>query len=472
MASLTPQFKTEINLGGLLEHQLEATAELIRINARHRVSLDASDMGVGKTYMGAALARQFDEPTLVVCPLSVIPSWERAGQALGVEFDILNYEKLRTGNTPYLTRKPVSFRDPNTGKTKTYNRFEWAPEVQFVLFDEVHRCAGMTSDQSKMLVRAKAQGKRIHMMSGTPAESPLKMKALGYALDLFQSPGGWMNWARRHGCKKAHFGGFDFIRPGHTPQTLAERAAMMARINSAVFPGRGVRLRVDELPNFPEVSRSVELIGLPTQDAAKIEALYREMKAELEAIDAKGLGENEAIRLMRQLQTVEILKVPGLVEMTEDAIDSGKSVALFVNYRDTVKALAARLKTDCVIWGDQPPSEREQNRKNFQDNTSRVIVCVAAAGGTGLDLHDIHGRFPVLSLVCPGWSGTLLKQTLFRNHRTGAKSKAYQKILFADKTPEVRLYNALRGKVNSIDSLCDGFATAIMDLTTGRLVVV
>jgi superfamily II DNA or RNA helicase len=446
-----------LNIDGLLDHQTKPLADLVSLQSRLGVSLDASDMGVGKTYIGGALIRHFDEPTLVVCPLSVIPSWQRAGEHLGVEFDCLNYEKLRTGKTPYVSKKVVEYTMEDGTKRK-YNRFEWAPEVKFVLFDEAHRCNGMTSDQSKLLIRAKANGKRIHMMTATPAESPLKMKALGYATGLFNTPGTFWSWCKAHGCKKGHFGGQKF------GGTAAQRIAVMQAINAILFPHRGIRLRISELPGFPEVARSVDLVGLPLKDQKKITALYEEMKGELQAIDAKGLGENEAIRLMRQRQTVEMLKVPSLLEMIEDGIAQGSKVAVFVNFRDTVSALAARLQTNCIIWGEQSAEDREENRRKFQDDESRVILVVSDAGGLGLDLHDIHGKHPVLALINPGWNATIFKQVLGRTNRTGQKTKAIQRILFADKTPEMKVWKKLKGKVDNIDTLCDAYSTGILEL--------
>ena len=442
---------------GLLEHQVDSFSDLVKIQEKDRASLDASDMGVGKTYAGAALMRHFDEPTVVVCPPSVIPAWELAGERMGVEFDIVGYEKIRRGGTHYITKKPVEFTSSEGRKVK-YNRFEWAPEVKFVLFDEAHRCNGQTSDQSKLLIRAKAQGKRIHLMTATPAESPLKMKAMGYALDLFDSPSAWWKWCLRHGCKKGYFGGYAFGKNSE------QRIQVMQRLNSILFPSRGVRLRISDLPGFPEVVRSVDLMGLPRNDVTKMTALYEEMSGELRAIDAKGLGENEAIRLMRQRQTVEMLKVPSLVEMVEDGVSQGMSVALFVNFKDTVKALSARLKTDCIIWGNNTAEKNEASRKRFQNNESRIILVIIDAGCVGIDLHDITGKHPVLGLYNPGWNVTLFIQALGRTHRSGAKSKAIQRILFADKTPEMKVFKKLGGKVNDLESLRDAYARAIGDL--------
>lgn len=440
-------YGTPINLDGLLDYQRNPLAQLAGINAKRRVTLDASDMGVGKTYIGAGLIRQFDEPTLVVCPRSVIPSWKRAGEHLGVEFDVLNYEMLGTGRTPYLNKRVRTFT--YQGKPRKASAFDWAPEVGMVLFDEVHRCGGQSTDNSKMLIRAVAQKKRIHMMSGTPAESPIKMKAMGFALGMFRSPDEWWRWCMRNGCKKGYFGGLQF------GPRAEQRMLHMNRINADLFPGMGIRLRKTDIPGFPDCQITTEFLGLPDDDSVAMENLYREMQTELEAHDKHKDPENAAIALMRERQLVELLKVPALVEQTEDAVSSGLSVALFVNFRQTVEALSARLGTKCIIWGDQSSAEREANRVAFQEDRERIILAISDAGGIGIDLHDLNGNYPRLELLNPGWSAVIFRQALNRVWRAGAKTKAQVRILFADTPSERRVRTKLGAKLDNMDALCD-----------------
>ena len=92
-------------------------------------TIDTSSVGTGKTVVAAALAYQQNQPVAVICPKAVIPSWERELEEFGVapEF-VLNYEKIRTGKTPHMTKR---------GK-KIMN---WhLPENTLVLVDEIHKC--------------------------------------------------------------------------------------------------------------------------------------------------------------------------------------------------------------------------------------------------------------------------------------------------------------------------------------------
>jgi hypothetical protein len=163
---------------------------------------------------------------------------------------------------------------------------------------------------------------------------------------------------------------------------------------------------------------------------------------------------------MAERQRAELLLVPALVEQALLDVEQGRSVATFVNFRLTLEEVCKRLNTDCVIHGGQigerGAREREANRVRFQSNESRHIVAIAAAGGVGLDLHDITGRYPVSADIVPGFDAKLLKQVFGRVWRSGGKSKSLQRV-FIPNTPAGRqVYASVSRKLNNLDALNDG----------------
>src|SRR6266566_1985028 len=88
-------------LSCLRTHQRDPATRLLSILQSSSSALDLSVMGSGKTYVGTAVASATGKPFLIVCPKIATGIWERAAKHFGDEFDILNYEKLRTGNTPF-----------------------------------------------------------------------------------------------------------------------------------------------------------------------------------------------------------------------------------------------------------------------------------------------------------------------------------------------------------------------------------
>ena len=77
--------------------------------AKHKLdlnSLDTSHVGTGKTVVAAHLAKTLNRPVAVLCPKSVIPSWERELKETGIEpLFVLNYEKIRTGKTEWMSKR-------------------------------------------------------------------------------------------------------------------------------------------------------------------------------------------------------------------------------------------------------------------------------------------------------------------------------------------------------------------------------
>ena len=149
-------------------------------------------------------------------------------------------------------------------------------------------------------------------------------------------------------------------------------------------------------------------------------------------------------------------------------IEDGNSVVIMVNFRDTITSLAKKLKTNCIIWGDNKGNERQNNIDAFQADEARVIIVNIVAGGVGVSLHDTHGNHPRVSLISPNDSAPVLRQAFGRIHRTGAKSKSLQKVIFAANTVEETVCCNVKIKLRNLDLMNDGdlspdFATVLKE---------
>ena len=124
----------------------------------HGSSLDTSRTGTGKTVVACRVARNIDR-VAVICPKICIPQWERELKDQDIEpVFVLNYEKIRTGNTKFLSKK---------NKEYTWNIH---PDT-LIIWDEVHRCKSPTSLNANMLITAKKQGIRNLLLSSTLSAS-------------------------------------------------------------------------------------------------------------------------------------------------------------------------------------------------------------------------------------------------------------------------------------------------------------
>ena len=121
-----------------------------------------------------------------------------------------------------------------------------------------------------------------------------------------------------------------------------------------------------------------------------------------------------------------------------------------------INALAKRLNTNCIVNGLVSDVKRIQNVDNFQDDKERVILVNIQAGGSGLSLHDINGKYPRLSLLSPSYSAICMRQATGRVWRDSAKSKSVQKIVFVADTVEEKVCESVNAKLKNLDLLNDG----------------
>lgn len=422
----------------------------------YHAALDASDTGAGKTYIAAALAKELNLIPVVVAPKPALPNWNRVLKGFGHDRCAgINYEMLVNGK--YENHHLGQWHPVGAGRPE---RFAWElPPGCLLIFDEVHRCRALKGPMRKVTgyktrQEGRCNGRLIEaainqdipllMCSATVAEDPKHLKWVGGGLRLFQCPRGWFPWARMRGLKKNHMGVWEFN--GELRHT--------AKIHEEVFgEGRGVRLRHRDIPDFPDNVLSTELLEYGPK-------LHKAGKALQQRLDELAEEQEDAVtaleHVLRERQLFELAKVPALAETAENAVQEGNSVVLFVNYLETLEALHKALSAfePAIIRGGQ--KDREEQRRHFQDNKTRVCLVQIQAGGESIDLHDIHGGFPRVSLISPPVSAVQLRQALGRIHRAGSKSPAVQRILFAADTYEERACELVAAKLEHLDTINDG----------------
>lgn len=429
----------------LLPFQRAHARRVIDSLRRHRTALDASDPGVGKTYVASYVAKTSGLSLLVIAPKPVLPAWRKVAAAFGASVvEITNYEQIRLGKTRY-----GRFVD---------GRFVWSvPPGTLLVFDEAQRCKARTTKNAEMLIAAKWQGVPTLLCSATAACNPLEMRALGYSLGLHHLHDYW-TWALCHGVQKGRFG-----------MEFNGDLEALGRLHARIFSpgGPGSRLRIAEIPEFPDTQIIAEPVG--TGQERKIQEIYDQMAEDLNRAIARNDHEvldeladqmeaakaNHLTILLRARQQIEALKAKTIAAMAKDGADEGMSVAVFLNFDETVAEVAGLLKTSCAIRGGQRDADREAVVRRFQTNAEPFVVCNIRAGGVGISLHDPTGGKPRLALISPTYSAQDLRQALGRVHRAGG-AHSIQRIIFAASTCEERACDAVAAKLAHIDLLNDG----------------
>lgn len=514
---------------GLYTYQIPAAEHLARVLQERNAAIDGSDMGTGKTAVACAVIRHFNLPTLVLAPQISLPSWERMGVAFKTEFDVLNPEAVRTGNTPFGRWSnprppgpmPTLLRctecqcevDPanprrcpyrrhgihcvkNERIPHNYGKFIWHPAIKFLVFDEAHGYGALDSLQSDMLIAARRQNITTLAMSATAADSPLGLRALGYVLGLHSlvdgqagggtqlgtgvrppitghhvdDGGGFYRFAFRMGCKKHPFGGLYF---GGDEE---DRRGKMAELHQLIFPSRGYRVRIQELgDSFPSRQITADLYDLGKKGSGgRIDSLYAEMDSavgELRGLSSADLNEDHALtKLLRARQELELVMLPLYEELARQCLESGVHVAIFVNFSQSLRELAKRLNTKCLIYGGQNPKERQHWLDRYQADEEPIILLNSAAGGISINLHDVLGLHARCGIVSLCYSAVVMRQIFGRLWRVGGKSTAFYRVPLLAGTVQEKIHKALAPKLDRIDLLNDGdLFAANLPLTRGDL---
>ena len=450
-----------MNFDSLLEPQKNHAVKLLNSLYLNGIAFDASQTGTGKTYVASWIAKQLNVPIVVICPKVAVKTWKTVLNNFDIKADVvINYEKLTRGNTKYYT-----YNDSEYFKGK--NQRSWYlsrginvnfPTGSLVIFDEVHKCKGLTSLNSELLTACKNHNYKLLKLSASAATLVTEMKAFGYVTNLHQGYN-FSNWCFNNGASRNNFG-----------------AIVMDNVQVAIEGMRNIhdqlynvyncasRMTVDMFGSiFPDNQINANCFDLGTANTAKFNLLTEQMQSELAALDERSKTYKEHIFsiMMRFRRHTELLKVPAMVDWIEEAYKEGTSPVVFINFQDTMDAIVKRLGDKFQpligkICGGQTDKQRNSDIELFQSDVKRIMLVNIQAGNASVSLHDLNGNYPRRSLINPSWSAINTLQALGRIFRAEGKTKCVQNFMFSLGTIEERMAERIQFKLNNIETLNDG----------------
>lgn len=393
-----------------------------------KLHLNTSKTGRGKTIHVLSAIQRLNRPVFVLCPASVTDEWKLLSKRMGVDcIDAVSFQYA----VYHKKGKPYGHW--------FNNKFHWTlPDGCILIIDEIHKCSGQDS-KSSLLLRGAAEsvGLQIVGLSATAADSPLKMKALGYAFDLHQ----WDNfrhWTFRYSCKPGEFGGLQF--EGGPEDIKKMKAPIADKIFSVDFP-----------EGFPKMTIQTRMLSV--KNSRSIDTAYMKDLKNKELNDRK----LPIVSLIRSRQKSELLKVPSMFEIAYDDIESGNAVIAFFNFKESRNMFREYCEKKKIsfseIHGGQSKSARKEAQRQFQENEVEMCLVMIQAGGQSISLHDTTGEFPRTSLISPSFDPVELVQALGRIHRATQKSPCVNRICFAAGTVEVQVRRKVEAKVDNIEAL-------------------
>jgi len=447
---------------------------------------DLSDTGTGKTYSGAAVARELNVPFLVICPKIVIPAWERILRDFKIKaLGVVNYERLTRGNknSVFTTWAQVPTDRFNIdGSPVMDEQLQFTtklPPNALIILDEVHECKGLESIKSELLIAATRQGFKRLKVSASAATNITEMKAFGYSARLHNFTNA--NTFKRHFAVEngaewtGSFGNITF------DPAAPEAREGMKKVHTFLYDKERSASRLtkkDMRAYFKEDHIMATALGMGT-NTSKINNVYDRMQYELDKLEERAADYSQHVFaiMMKARRKAELLKCPTYIKRILDHLRDGSSVAVFLNFNESIEAIKERLEKEfkkktfiadygklsiAEIRGGQNSKnpESDKNRQNnidrFQNDSARVILCNIAAGGVGVSLHDLHGNHPRVSIISPSYSAVRILQALGRIHRADAKTDALQEIVFAAATIEEQACQRVQARLDNLSILNNG----------------
>ena len=430
----------------LRPYQTPHAEKLLSILKKNRAALDGSDTGTGKTFVAAYIAAALKKIPVVICPKAVITEWGEVLDLAGiVGYTISNYEQFKNYNLPVVTKTKLKRKQFQFNTTKNH----------LVIFDEVHNAKNFKTANSKLLIAAGCTESKILMLSATVADNPIQLEAVGAILGLFRSRAGFWDYCFARGVQREPFG------PGVFFNATSEN---LEAVHRDLYDRKGARMRKAEIPGFPENQVIPRLIDLGTASET-ISDLYEQIQGVTDRIEQseKNDESNALTERLRARQKIEAYRLPVMAEDIISELGEGRSVVVFVNFRDSGDFLFEKISKAKIegliitrIHGGQSVAERKKNKDLFQSNESRCILVQIMAGGVGISLHDIHGGHPRVSFLCPNDSPVLTIQAMGRIPRDGAKSPSTQYLYYIKGTIEEKVYKNVNSKIRRMEKINDG----------------
>jgi len=380
----------------------------------------ADEMGLGKTLQALALlwaARAPGNPSLVVCPASLVENWRREAARFMPDLRVFVHRgENRLASVGELA--PWDLIITSYGTLTRDRELFAAAEFTCVVGDEAQHVKNQRSQNAQALRSLRAKGR--FLLTGTPVEN---------SLDDLRSL-------------------FEFILPGYL-----ERVPQGARADERKWFDERLRaktahyiLRRTKRAVAPELPARIEQVvwcTLEPSQAALYKSFQERSEREMFDLEASGAGEGR-LRLAALTQLLRLRQIccdPRLLssagtaadslydgsaklesfrEILEEAADDGHRILVFSQFTSLLALLRVELASQgishCYLDGSMAPSARQVEIDRFQASGDvPVFLLSLKAGGSGLNLT---GADTVIHFD-PWWNPAAEAQATDRAHRIG-----------------------------------------------------
>ncbi|MFF4627565.1 DEAD/DEAH box helicase [Streptomyces griseorubiginosus] len=456
----------------LRDYQLRGLAWLDLMTSLGLGGCLADDMGLGKTITVIALhlRRARREPTLVVCPASLLGNWQREITRFAPGVPVRRFH----GTERSLDDLDGGFVLTTYGTMRAAAARLAEQHWGMVVADEAQHVKNPYSATAKAL-RTIPSPARV-ALTGTPVENNLSEL---WALLDWTTPG--------------LLGPLKSFRARHARAVEnGEDEEAVTRLARLVRPFLLRRKKSDPgiVPELPPKTETDHPVPLTREQASLYEAVVRESMLAIET--AQGIARRGLVlKLLGALKQIcdhpalylkeEIPATAGdrlaarsgklalLDELLDTLLAEDGSALVFTQYVGMARLITAHLAARAVpvdlLHGGTPVPERERMVDRFQSGSIPVLVLSLKAAGTGLNLtragHVIHfDRW---------WNPAVEEQATDRAYRIGQTQPVQVHRLITEGTVEDRIAEMLESKRALADAILGSGESALTELTDREL---
>ncbi|MDX2231720.1 MAG: DEAD/DEAH box helicase [Leptolyngbyaceae cyanobacterium bins.349] len=458
----------------------------------------ADDMGLGKTIQLIAFLLHLQEqdtlkqPTLLVCPTSVLGNWEREVKKFGPSLKVWQHHgegrpkgkefaKAVKGKQLVITSYALVQRD-----LKDLQTVSW----QGVVLDEAQNIKNPEAKQSQAVRQLEAQFRIA--LTGTPVEN--RLSELWSILD-FLNPG--------------YLGPKNFFqRRFATPIERYGDTSSLQTLKSLVQPFILRRLKTDRdiIQDLPEKQEMAVFCGLSEEQASLYQHTVEKSLQDIEASDGiqrRGiilalltklkqicnhpdlfLKETET-RLQRersvepgqqaeQVQSFQSRsgKLKRLEEMLEELVAEGDRALIFTQFAEWGKLLQTHLERQLgrevlFLYGSTTKKQREEMVDRFQHDPQapRIFILSLKAGGVGLNLTRANHVFH----YDRWWNPAVENQATDRVFRIGQTRNVQVHKFVCSGTLEEKIHDLIESKKALAEQVVGAGENWLTELNTDQL---
>ena len=447
-----PHFKGE---DILRNYQLDGVKWLTILSGYKMGGVLADDMGLGKTLQIIAMLRvnYKDEPSLIVCPKSLIFNWVNEFKKFDIDskiqviFGSINERKKIIENIKEDERRVyITSYDSLRNDIELYKS-----NFQYIILDEAQAIKNVQTLKSQSVKLLK--GEVRFALTGTPIENNI--------LDLWSI--------------------FDFVLPGYFSEisefkdNYEHDEGYVKRIAKKVSPFILRRSKKDVLKDLPDKFERIISVDMKGEQLKLYQAYIERAK---EAMESDGtFAVLQYLTRLRQICVSpktfvdeykgESEKIEYINELIDNYINEGHKILLFSQFVSALKIIEVELKKKnldyYMLTGETKAMDRIEMCNEFNESSSqkKIFLISLKAGGNGLNLT---GADTVIH-IDPWWNVSAENQATDRAHRIGQNKNVEVIKLICSDSIEQRVIELQNLKKDLIDKVISNDETSITKLS-------